>query len=146
MAPSNFQLRMIDSPMLRYGLAVTSFGIALDLALLAEHYGFRSGQMALFVFALAVSAYYAGPGPAAVTLLLSIVFFDYFFVEPRYSLSVRISDLPYFVVFICFAALTASFGAGRRRVERELVQPATTCKSKWRSPPSRQVCSRLCAV
>ena len=122
MARSNLQLRMTDSPMLRYGLAVTSFGIALGLALLAEHYGFRSGQMALFVFALAVTAYYAGPGPAAVTLLLSIVFFDYFFVEPRYSLSVRVSDLPYFVVFICFAALTASFGAGRRRVERELVQ------------------------
>jgi PAS domain S-box-containing protein len=122
MAHSNLQLRMPDSPLLRYGFAITSFGVALGLALLADHYGFRSGQMALFVLGLAVTAYYAGSGPAAVTLLLSIIFFDYFFVEPRYNLFVRVSDLPYFAVFIGFAALTASFGAGRRRVERELIR------------------------
>jgi PAS domain S-box-containing protein len=122
MAWSNLQLQMAHSPILRYGLAAASFAIALGLALLTEHYGFRSGQIALFVFALAVTAYYAGPGPAVVTVVLSIVFFDYFFVEPRYSLSVSVSDLPYFVVFICFAALTASFAAGRRRVEQELLE------------------------
>jgi len=120
MVQSKRQLSRPISEVQRYGLAVTSFAIALGLALIAEHYGFRSGHMALFVFAIAVTAYYGGPGPAVVTVLLSIVFFDYFFVEPLYSLSISVSDLPYFVVFICFATLTGSFGAGRRRVEREL--------------------------
>lgn len=119
---SNVQQRIAQSPFLRYSLAVMSVVIALGVALLTEHYGFRSGQVALFVFALAVTAYYAGEGPAALAGLLSIVFFDYFFAEPRYTFSLRGSDLPYFFFFICFTVLTAWFGVGRRRVERELLQ------------------------
>ena len=122
MARSNLQQRIAQSPFHRYSLAVMSVVIALGLALLAEHYGFRSGQVALFVFALAVTAYYAGAGPSALAVVLSITFFDYFLTEPRYTFSVGGSDLPYFFSFICFAVLTAWFGAGRSRVERELLE------------------------
>jgi len=41
MARSNLELQIARSPVLRYGLAVASFVIALGLALLAQHYGFR---------------------------------------------------------------------------------------------------------
>ena len=125
MARSNLPQRIDQSPFLRYSLAVMSVVIALGVALLTEHYGFRSGQVGLFVFALAVTAYYAGAGPAALAVMLSIAFFDYFFTEPRYTFSVRGSDLPYFFFFISFAVLTAWFGAGRRRVERERTQQAS---------------------
>ena len=95
MARSNLQLQMAHSPMLRYGLAVTSFAIALGLALLAERYDFRDVEVPLFLFAVATTAWYAGSGPAAVAVALSIAFFDYFFTEPRYSFYVDVSDLPY---------------------------------------------------
>jgi len=123
MARPNFSTKKVWSAFLRYGVvAVISPALALGLALLVEHYGFRSGHVALFVFALAITAYYAGPGPAVLAVVLSIAFFDYFFTEPRYTFSIKGSDLPYFFSFVCFAVLTAWFGIGRCRIEQELIE------------------------
>src|SRR4029077_12658829 len=105
MALSKLQLRIGQSPVLRYGLAGASFGVALGLALLAQRYGFRNVEVPLFLFAVAVTTWYAGPGPAALVVVLSIAFFDYFFTEPRYTFFVTSSDIPYFIVFISFALL-----------------------------------------
>jgi PAS domain S-box-containing protein len=122
MPQSNLQLQMAHWPILRYSLAVTSFAIALGMALLAQRYDFRNVEVPLFLFAVATTAWYAGSGPAAVTVALSIAFFDYFFTEPRYSFYVDASDLPYMIVFISFALLVAWFSAVRRRVEADLLQ------------------------
>jgi len=122
MASSNLQLQLAHSPTLRYALAVISFATALGLALLAQLYNFRNVEVPVFLFAVAVTAWYAGPGPAALTVFLSIAFFDYFFTEPRYTLYVTASDIPYLIVFISFALLVAWFSAVRRRIERELIQ------------------------
>jgi PAS domain-containing protein len=92
------------------------------LAILAQRLGFHNVEVPLLLFAMALSAWYAGPGPAALIVGLSIVFFDYFFVEPYYTLRVSATDLPYFFVFVSFACLVAWFSAIRRRVERELIQ------------------------
>jgi PAS domain S-box-containing protein len=48
--------------------------------------------------------------------------FDYFFVEPFYTVYISRSDLPYFLVFASFASLVTWFSAVRRRVEGELRQ------------------------
>src|SRR4030095_7935353 len=65
---------------------------------------------------------YAGSGPVAVSLVLSIAFFDFFFTEPRYNFWVNVGDIPYFIVFSCFSFVVAAFSAVRRRVETELLQ------------------------
>jgi PAS domain S-box-containing protein len=122
MARSNLQLQLAGSPVLRYGLAATSFAVALGLALLEQRYGFRDLEVPLFLFAIAVTVWYAGIGPAIVTVLLSSLAFDYFFTEPRYSFYVTSSEIPYYAVFILFALLLTWFAAIRRRVERDLVQ------------------------
>src|ERR1700688_399345 len=122
MARPKLHLQFVHSPILRYGLAVTSFGIALGLALLAQRYNFHNVEVPLLLFAVAVTAWYAGPGPAALAVVLSIAFFDYFFTEPRYTFYVTSSDIPYLIVFISFALLVAWFSAIRRRVEGELRQ------------------------
>jgi PAS domain S-box-containing protein len=122
MARPRLKLRFTRSPVIRYGLAAVSFGFALGLAFLAQHYGFRNTEVPLLLFAVAVAAWYAGPGPAALTVALSIAFFDYFFTQPRYTFYVTRSDIPYLVVFISFALLVAWFSAVRRRVEGELRQ------------------------
>jgi PAS domain S-box-containing protein len=118
----DFNFQKGPSVVLRYGLAVASFGVALGLALLAQGYAFRNVEVPLFLFAVALTAWFAGSGPAAATVVLSIVFFDYFFVPPLHSLEVNVSELPYFAVFIGFAVLVAWFSAVRRRVERDLLQ------------------------
>jgi PAS domain S-box-containing protein len=122
MARSNLQLQIARWPVLRYGLAVTSFAVALGLALLAQHYNFHNVEVSLLLFGVALTAWYAGSGPAVVSVALSIIFFDYFFTEPRYTFYVTTSDVPYLIVFASFATLVGWFSAVRRRVEADLLQ------------------------
>src|SRR5580700_4704543 len=97
------------SPILRYGLAVMSVAIAVGTALLSERHGFRSVELPLFLFAIALSVWYGGVGPAILAVVSSSVAFDFFFTDPRYSLYVTSSELPYYVCFISFALLVAWF-------------------------------------
>lgn len=121
MARLSLSLQIAQSRTLRYGLALSSVTVALGLALLAQHYDFHNVEVPLFLFAVSVTAWYAGSGPAAVAVVLSIVSFDYFFVPPLYTLYVSASQIPYFIVFISFALLVAWFSAVRHRAERKLV-------------------------
>ena len=106
----------------RYGVAVLSVSSALGSAFLLQRYNFRGFSDSLFLFAIAITAWYTGPGPAIFALLSSYLAVDYFFVEPVYSLDITREDIPHFVVFAVFALLVARFAAVRRRVERDLLQ------------------------
>jgi PAS domain S-box-containing protein len=105
----------------RYGLAVLSVSVALGIALLMEGFHVREVGIPLFLFAIAVSAWYGG-GAAMLALLLSSISFDYFFTEPLHTLTITGSDLPYFIFFTSFASLVTWFSKVRRRVEAELRQ------------------------
>jgi PAS domain S-box-containing protein len=76
----------------------------------------------LFLFAIAVTVWYAGIGPAILAVVLSGLADTYFFIEPLYAFYVTRDDLPHFVIFVLFASLLTGFAAVRRRVERDLVQ------------------------
>ncbi len=102
-----------------YGLAVLSVSAALGVSLAMQRYNFRA-EFTPFLLAVAVTAWYAGPGPGVVALILSSALFDYFFTEPLYTLYVTASDVPRFLVFLAFQSLITWFGAVRRRVEEEL--------------------------
>ena len=103
----------------RYGFAVLSVSVALGLGLLLQRFHFRDVEVPLFLFAIALTAWYGGTQPAVLALLLSCTSFDFYFVEPLHTLYISRSALPYFVAFACFAALVAWFSAVRRRVERD---------------------------
>jgi len=109
-------------PIQRYGLAVVSVTISLGMALLLQRHSLRGVEFPLFLFALALTVWFAGSGPAVLVVALSSLAFNYFFTEPLYSLYIRSSELPYYFVFILFAILLAWFSTVRRRVERELLQ------------------------
>jgi K+-sensing histidine kinase KdpD len=91
---------------------VLSVSVALGGALLIERSQLRN--ITLFLFAIAVAAWYGGTGAAVLGLLLSCISFAYFFVEPSHS-------IPYFILF-AFAWLVSWFSSVRRRVEGELLQ------------------------
>ena len=118
----NLQLQVVHAPVLRYGLAAVSFAMTLGLALLAQHYGFRNVEVPLFLFAITVTVWYAGSGPAILAVVFSSLAFDYFFTEPRYTFYVTKSEIPYYAVFVLFALLLAWFAAVRHRVEAELLE------------------------
>jgi PAS domain S-box-containing protein len=119
---TNQQSWLSRSPVVGYAVAAASVAVALGLGLLLHHYNFHNVEVPLFLSAVALTAWYAGSGPAAFSVVLAIFFFDYFFVPPIYSLNVRVDQIPYFVVFISFASMVAWFSAVRRRVERDLRQ------------------------
>jgi K+-sensing histidine kinase KdpD len=122
MARPNLQLQFARSPVPRYGFAATSCAVALSLVLLGQRYGFDNLETPLFLFAVAVTVWYAGTGPAILVVVLSSLAFDYFFTEPRFTFYVTSSELPYYVVLILFALLLTWFSAVRRRVEQQLLQ------------------------
>jgi PAS domain S-box-containing protein len=109
-------------PIQGYGLAVVSVAIALGTGLLLQRYSFRGVEPMLFLFAIALTVWFAGGGPALLAVALSSVVFNYFFTEPLYSLYISTSELPYYFAFTLFAILLTWFSTVRRRVEQELLR------------------------
>ena len=117
------QTIMRDLPStLQYGLAVGSVALALGIAWLLARYNFRSAEFPLFLFAIAVTVWYAGLWPGVVAVLLSSLAFNFFFTYPIYSFYVARTDIPDYVIFVLFASLLTWFSTIRRRVERQLLQ------------------------
>jgi len=104
----------------RYGLAVVSIGVALGISLLLQHFGFRVPSALLLLFAVAISSWYAGAGPAVLAAILSTISFYWYFVEPVHTIYISRSQIPYFVIFTAFAALLSRFGTFRQRAEADL--------------------------
>jgi light-regulated signal transduction histidine kinase (bacteriophytochrome) len=101
-------------------LSIVCVAIALGLSLLAQYYQFRDIEVPLFSLAVAIATWYAGIGPSVLAVLLSAACFTYFFTEPLYVFEVSPRDIPYFLVFVAWAAIIASVGAVRRRIEENL--------------------------
>ena len=104
----------------RYGLAILSVGVALGISLLLQHFGFRVPSALLLLFAVAISSWYAGAGPAVLAAILSTISFYWYFVEPVHTIYIYRSQIPYFVIFTAFAALLSRFGTFRQRAEADL--------------------------
>jgi PAS domain S-box-containing protein len=113
-------LSRIPPAVQRYGLAVSSVAAALGISLFLYNHQFEAVEFPIFLFAIAVTVWYAGVGPAIVAVVFASLAFDYYFTEPRYTFYVRRSEFPYYVVFILFALLITWFAAVRRRVEQNL--------------------------
>ncbi|MBV8728851.1 MAG: PAS domain S-box protein [Acidobacteriia bacterium] len=106
----------------RYTLGLLAVSLALGAALFLRNYHVRNVEVPLFLFAIAISAWYGGIEAAVTALLLSAAAFDYFFTEPFYTLVISTADIPYFIVFALFASLVTWFSTVRRRVELELIR------------------------
>lgn len=106
----------------RYGLAVVCVAIALGLAVVLQRCGMQNVELPVLTIAIALPTWYAGIGPSLLAALLCTVSFDYFFLEPRYSLDVSTQDIPYFLVFVAWTAVVAVFATIRRRIEDDLRQ------------------------
>src|SRR5579864_4856567 len=111
MARSKLQLRIARFPMLRYGLAVASVTIAIPIGLFLEYHEFHRGAIPLFLFAVALSAWYGGAGPATLATVLSTLSFDYYFAPPFHTLNFTRTDVPAFFFLLTFGALITGFSA-----------------------------------
>jgi PAS domain S-box-containing protein len=95
----------------RYGIAVISWGLALALAIPLD------SPSSCFFLAVIVSSLYGGKGPGIVSVLLSALAFDYFFLPPKYDLWIQPSSYPRFAVFLGAVLLIWLLVEAKRRVE-----------------------------
>ena len=120
MSQLNMPSRGMTSLVRRYGLAVVSVAIALGLGLLVHGYTPRDVEFAFFLFAIALTVWSVGTGPAVMALVLACLADVYFFRDPLYSLYITPPDVPYFIIYTVFGILITGFSTVRRRVEHEL--------------------------
>jgi K+-sensing histidine kinase KdpD len=118
----NQELQRIRSPILSYALSVVCVAIALGLALTLQYYDFRDVELPVLSLAVGITTWYAGIGPSVLAILLSTIFFNYFFTEPLYTFYVSTRDIPYFLTFLVWAVVVAWFSAVSRRIEGGLRQ------------------------
>jgi PAS domain S-box-containing protein len=112
---------------IRYALAPVWVALALGVGLLAWHNGIRH-QYSMFLFAIAITAWYGGMGPAILAVICTSLTYDYFYNEPLYSFYVPAKDLPDYALIVLFGSLVGWAGALRRRVEDDL----RTSEQKYR--------------
>lgn len=105
-----------------YGLAIASMTGATALAFLAKSLGLSDLLFAIFLFAIALASWYAGVGPAILTVALSILIVDYFFIPPLYTLRLSRQDTESIVAFAALSSLLIWFGIVRRRAEQSLTE------------------------
>jgi PAS domain S-box-containing protein len=121
MAHRDLSSRAPMPAILRYGIAVLSvaIGIGLDFYLL-RHF---DAKLTPFLFAVAVTVWYAGTGPGVLAIVLSVLSLNYFFLQPFFSFNpISYADLVY-LTFCAFCALAVGWvSAVRRRTEQELRQ------------------------
>jgi len=151
-------LQVVQRSVFRYAFALISVALALSVGLLARHSGIREFEFAVFLFAIIVTAWNSGAGPAMVAVICSSLAYDYFFVAPVYSLAVDREDVLSFVLFVLFGLLLAWFGAVRRGAEdalrtnekkyRELIDASPDAIFVWDAQGkcllSNAAASRLC--
>lgn len=90
-----------------YGLAVLLSALAF-LIMFAFQTWLTSGRLALFLCAVAISAWFGGLGPGLLATLLGALTLDYLFFPPTFSLGLsRVEDLVVLVEFAIIAGATA---------------------------------------
>jgi len=104
-----------------YALAVGYVATSLAASLILQTSSrFPTPFPSLYLFAVALAAWNGGPGPALLSIVLSVLCLDYFFLPPLYSLQLTLDEVPVVIVFLLFGGLITRFSDVRRRVERDL--------------------------
>ncbi len=108
----------IDSPFLRYGVAIFTVLLALMLTELIEPLRERT-PFPLFFAAVAVSAWYGGIGPGLLTTALSALITEYFFLPKAEPFIIGLGNSIQVIVFVLVSILISSLDTARKWAEKE---------------------------
>ena len=103
----------------RYVGALVAVAIGVVLALLLDPV---VDATVLLLMAVLAVAWFGGLGPALLASIVATLSLDYFFTEPLYTLTLKVSHLSHLAMFAVIAAVAATASAGRRNAERSLRQ------------------------
>jgi signal transduction histidine kinase len=106
----------------RYALSLATIAAAVLLA-----WPLRTLQdisAPLFVLAVLVSAWYGGPGPAALAAVLSVIAADFFFIAPIFSVELNLAFVERSLAFALVLGVVIWFTDVRKRAELKLLEQA----------------------
>src|SRR5829696_5567523 len=86
-------------PPLRYGIAVLVTGVALGVESLLGRFIPQDLPLLLMFGAIMVSAWYGGPGPGLLTMVVAGLATGYFFLDPKGS-GFGVGAVPLLVFFV----------------------------------------------
>lgn len=108
-------------PVAAYGAAVSFVGISFILTFLLQRF-FPYPFLFFFFGAVVASAWFSGTGPGFVSVVLSTVLVDYFFVPPFNSFSITPSAEAYFGAFVVCALIATWVSSSKKQTEQALLQ------------------------
>ncbi len=108
-------------PLLRYALAALLVAAGTALAYIGLASGVQTQTLALaYVVPVSIAAAYLGLGPAILTVVGSVVAFDFLFTVPYFSLNVAgRSDIAAMTLLAVVAAIVSTVSADARRKAQE---------------------------
>jgi PAS domain S-box-containing protein len=104
-----------------YGIAVVSVAAALTLSHLpAVH--LQEAPVSLFLCAVILSAWFGGIGPGLLATALSALAFNYYFLPPIHSLTLKTDEVPRLVIFTVSALFVGALSAAARNTTESLIR------------------------
>ncbi|HZE71545.1 MAG TPA: PAS domain S-box protein [Pyrinomonadaceae bacterium] len=100
-------------------IAVLSVGAALSIARLLDA-RLVTAPVSLFLCAIMFSAWVGGVRPGLLSVGLSLLVFDYYFVTPTHSLAIEIKEVPRFIIFALSALFVGLLSAAQKRTAESL--------------------------
>lgn len=92
--------RLTFAAPMNYAIGVFAVGVISIIAFLLRNNLNQINLLFLFLLPVILTALYLGRGPSVAAAIISILIFDYLFVQPYFTFSV--SDVEYFVSFIVY--------------------------------------------
>ncbi|MEI9924152.1 MAG: DUF4118 domain-containing protein [Bradyrhizobium sp.] len=120
MSASTFSSRLKRPVILDYGIACATPALTLVLDVTFNRLWGIDPSASLFLCGIMLVAWISGPGPALLATTLTVLAFDYFLMQPAYSLALEFKELPRLIPFIVAALFVVSLSATQRRATDSL--------------------------
>ena len=119
MSKSNPLLWLKPSGIWGYAIAFLSVAAALTVSHLPAIH-LQDAPVSLFLCAVILSAWFGGVLPGLIAMVLSALAFNYYFLPPTHSLSLKPDEIPRLVIFIVSALFVGSVSAAQRSATESL--------------------------
>lgn len=105
-----------------YSVAFATVAVAAGGTYLLDAAAPGRPNLFLFLVATVAAAWFAGPGPGWLSVVLSIIAVDYFFLTPTLVFDFSVQDLPWLLAFASCSIAVNTLSLKRRRAEAGLLR------------------------
>ena len=98
----------------RYGVVVVLVGLSVLMSEFVESRWKSTPFVSVFTCAIVLSAWFGGFGPGLLSVILSVLAFDYYFLPPTHSLVPNPNEAPRLILFAVAALMVSLLSSAQR--------------------------------